>query len=411
MDTPLWLSDIHYSPAPQLQTDTQADVLIIGSGLTGVSAAYFLSTTGKKVIVIDKADISKSTTAYTTAFITYMIDTPLSELIHMFGIEKAQMVWESGNKAIQTIEDIVHKEKIDCEFMRCSEYLYALKKDDLRTLEKEYTAAKTCDVRLVFHKGDHALFSDFGYLEFPKQAKFHPLKYLLALRHIAAKNGVGFFDNTEALSIKGADPIVITTPKGTIHADKALIVTYDPFNHPLQLFGKKGIYNTYVLAGQIPKGQLHEGLYLDTQNPYHYIRVDSKEEYDQLIIGGEDQRHEVPTDDKKQFAALSTYLHQTFSGVAFRKTHQWKGFILESTDGLAYIGRMDENRWVAMAFSGNGMTYATIAGLMARDFVLGEKNPWEELYDPLRTPNIYQLFEKGKDYIEEFFNGAVKNTL
>lgn len=410
MDTSVWLSDVTFSPAPSLDKDMQADVVIIGSGLTGVTSAYLLSQTDKKVVVIDKGDISSSVTAYTTAFLTYLLDTPLSELINLFGQEKAELIWRSHNKAIDTIENIVIDEKIDCEFTRCSEFLYAHQKSDLEILEKEYEAAKKCGLRLILHNGEQTSFTNLGYLEFPKQAKFHPLKYLLALRAIAQEHGVKFFDRSEALSIKGTDPVAVTTAHGSIIAQKAIVATYDPFNHPPKLFAKKGMYKSYVLEGHIPKDQLAEGLYLDTQNPYHYTRVDKKDEYDRLIIGGEDHRIELPVDEKKSFSALSTYLKEILPEVQFEKKYQWTGPILEPTDGIAYIGKMDESRFVAMAFSGNGMTYATIAGIMARDFVQGHKNAWEDLYDPLRLPTIHQLFSKGKDYVEEFFGGAVKNT-
>ena len=80
---------------------------------------------------------------------------------------------------------------------------------------------------------------------------------------------------------------------------------------------------------------------------------------------------------------------------------------------MAYIGRLykKENVYVAMAFSGNGMTYSMIAGKLLSDLILGKKNPYEELYNPLRIPTIKQLLQKGYDYTEELFGGAVKNSL
>src|SRR5207248_1687808 len=120
-----WLADnLELKPLPSLQKNITADIAIIGSGITGITTAYVLSKTKKSVVVLEKADVTQSASAYTTAFITSVIDTGLSELVSMFGEEKARLVWQSGDEAIAAIEKIVGEENIACEFMRCAEYQY-----------------------------------------------------------------------------------------------------------------------------------------------------------------------------------------------------------------------------------------------------------------------------------------------
>jgi glycine/D-amino acid oxidase-like deaminating enzyme len=79
-----------------------------------------LSRHDKKVAVLAAGTLGSGATAYTTAFITQVIDTSLSDLIRMVGPKKAQRVWQSGEQAIDRIETMAEKEKIDCEFQRCS---------------------------------------------------------------------------------------------------------------------------------------------------------------------------------------------------------------------------------------------------------------------------------------------------
>ena len=57
------------------------------------------------------------------------------------------------------------------------------------------------------------------------------------------------------------------------------------------------------------------------------------------------------------------------------------------------------------------MTYSHIAGMIFADIIQGRENEWVDVYDPLRTLQPKALLKKGLDYVEEFFGGAVKNTL
>ena len=132
-------------------------------------------------------------------------------------------------------------------------------------------------------------------------------------------------------------------------------------------------------------------------------------DWDRIILGGEDHRKEIPM-HKKSMEELLEYAEELF-GKEYPVVRTWSGPIEEPIDGLAYIGEYDPRRIVATAFSGNGMTYAALTAMIARDIVTGKKNPYAELYKPGRTPSLKQLWKKGRDYTEEFFRGAVANAL
>ncbi|CAN5159846.1 hypothetical protein BH11PAT1_BH11PAT1_0940 [soil metagenome] len=412
MATTTWLEDSKETKKyPPLTEDLEVDVLIIGAGLAGISAAYQLSHSGKSVVVIDKGSIDQTTTAYTTAFLTYYIDNSATELISMFGKAKAKRIWESHNNAIDTIEAIVKKENINCDFIRCDEYVIAHEKKELEDLEEERKSAKDLGFDFSLHEQNTLNFSNAGYMKIPKQAKFHPLKYLIALKDLAQKNGVTFYEKTEVTKISGNEPVIVETKNHRITAQKVLIATYDPFNQPLQLFAHKGMYLSYVLELEIPKNTLKEGLYLDEHNPYHYFRVDPGKTHDRLIVGGEDHRREIPINEMKNYKALEDFVKKLLPDTPYTITKKWKGPILETIDGLAYIGSLtgSPNQFIAIGFSGNGMTYSTITSILFRDFVLGDKNPWFEVYKTSRIPTPKQLYQKTVDYVGEFFGGAVKN--
>jgi Rieske Fe-S protein len=88
--------------------------------------------------------------------------------------------------------------------------------------------------------------------------------------------------------------------------------------------------------------------------------------------------------------------------------HHWAGQVMESVDGLPFIGRnpMDhDNVFIATGFSGLGMTNGTLSGIILRDLILGRENPWVELYDPSRKPTSLSSL---KEFAKENLNVAAQ---
>lgn len=415
MERSTWLSDMPARiPHSSLEREKTCDVVIVGGGLAGCMAAYLLLKEGKKVIVLDKGVIEDSTTAYTTAFITYEIDTEISGLVSMYGEEGARKVWQSGKAAIDLIEEIARSENIDCEFTRVPEYVFASTPKQFSILEEQLDTAKSLGFTDLKTCREHILpFKNSGAIEIPRQAKFHPLKFLIGLREAVVKMGGEIYEQTEVLDIKEGDGAVVAeTKSGKVTGYHAVIATYQPFKNPPQLFARKGMYLSYVFEVELPRGTIPEGLYLDEGNPYYYFRIDAKDNGDRMIIGGEDHRKEIPLDPEKCFASLEDYVKKLIPGVPFRIVHKWSGGILETIDGLPYIGRFSKKhprQLVITGFSGNGMTYSAIAGTIVRDIVLGKENPYEALYHAGRKTSFKNFFKKFIDFGEEFFGGAVKN--
>jgi Rieske Fe-S protein len=80
--------------------------------------------------------------------------------------------------------------------------------------------------------------------------------------------------------------------------------------------------------------------------------------------------------------------------------HRWSGQVIETNDGLPFIGETAERQFVATGFGGNGMTFGTLAAMMAVDACLGRKNPWAELFSPHRKKlrGTWHYFKENKDY-------------
>ncbi len=394
---------------PKLDKNLETDLVIVGGGLAGLLTAYVLARSGKRVVVLEKDRLGQGATSRTTAFITQIIDTTISEAKNIYGRRNLENILQSHGEAIDLIEKIVDEEKIDCEFMRCSNFFYLSEGESREDLEDECHIMKQFLPDVVYHATPLPGFLNIGAVETKHQAKFHVTKFLNGLVEAIEKLGVEIYENTEVKSIEGLEWVEARTDDYVVSAQYSLTATYDPLGNPKQTFMKKGMYVSYVYELEIPAGRIAEGIYEDDNNPYHYFRVDRQNGHDRMIVGGEDIRKEFEFDDEKSFKALREYLGRIFSDHDYKIRRKWSGWILEPSDGLALIGEFEHRKLLAAAFSGNGMTYSGIAAMIVRDIILKQKNPWIQIYDPKRPLTTRRMFSKGKDYIGEFFGGAMKN--
>jgi glycine/D-amino acid oxidase-like deaminating enzyme len=194
---------------------------------------------------------------------------------------------------------------------------------------------------------------------------------------------------------------VITRTGATIAAE-TIVATNTPINNRVILHTKQAPYRTYVIGVSVPRGSLPKGLYWDTSDPYHYVRVARVREHsdDLLIVGGEDHKTGQADDTEERFARLEAWTRDRFPMV-LQVASRWSGQVMEPVDGLAFIGRnpMDApNIYTATGDSGNGMTHGIIAGMLLTALIMGRDNPWAILYDPSRR-TLRALQEFGRENV------------
>jgi glycine/D-amino acid oxidase-like deaminating enzyme/nitrite reductase/ring-hydroxylating ferredoxin subunit len=391
-DTPLFAA---------LPDDAVSDVCIVGAGIAGLSTAYLLAREGVSVIVLDDGPIGGGETGRTTAHLSNAIDDRYVEIERLHGQEGARMAAESHTAAINRIEAIAREEQIACDFVRLDGYLFLSPHQSPSLLEEELKAAHRAglaDVELL----SRTPFQGFGNtpcLKFPQQGHFHPLKYLTGLTQAITRLGGRIYTSTHVKSVTGGSHATVGTQSGRIvESDAVVMATNTPVNDIIAIHLKQAAYRTYAIGARIPSGSLPDALYWDTQDPYHYIRLQPWDDgFDMLIIGGEDHKTGQADDTEDRHARLAVWARAHFSMLGAIE-FQWSGQIIESIDGLAYIGRnpMDaSNVYIATGDSGMGMTHGTIAGILLTDLIRGRTNPWADLYDPSRmrvraTPELAQ---------------------
>lgn len=409
--TSVWM---HTSPPtfPSLAAATMADVCVIGAGIAGLTTAYLLAQAGKAVIVVEDGTIGSGETGRTTAHLTAALDDRYVEIARLHGPQGARLAADSHRRAIDLMETIVTREKIACDFERVDGYLFVPAGQPLDLLQQELAATEQAgldDVKLV-PRAPLPFFDTGPCLHFPRQAQFHPLKYLAALAQCITAAGNRIFTATHAATIESGCPCRVTTSTGAvISADAVVVATNTPINDRVTIHTKQAPYRTYVVGLQIPAGSVPHALYWDTLDPYHYVRVAARPGYpdEVLIVGGEDHKTGQADATDERFVRLETWTRERFP-MTNELVFRWSGQVMEPVDGLAFIGRnpLDApNVYLATGDSGNGMTHGTIAGQLITDLILGRENPWATLYDPRR-----KTLRAAREFLRENVNVAAQYT-
>ena len=316
----IWMATAEVPLESSLTEHITADVCIVGAGIAGMSTAYLLAAEGKSVVVLDDGPIGGGMTGRTTAHLVNALDDRYFELEKLHGEDGARHAAESHTAAINKVEEIVKTETIDCEFERLDGYLFVPPRESKKILDDELAATHRAGLTEI-EKVERVPWGDYdtgAALRFPKQAQFHPLKYLAGLATAIKKRGGRIYTNTHAKEIEGGKKArVDTSGGGVVTSDAVVVATNTPVNDLIAIHTKQAAYQTYVIGARVPKGSVPRGLYWDTPDPYHYIRIESvgkgAQAYDVLIVGGEDHKT-GQEDDAGNDSAHSNAGH----GIAFR---------------------------------------------------------------------------------------------
>ena len=417
----IWMATADMPAFAPLAEDLRVDVCIVGAGIAGLSSAYLLTRAGKSVAVLDDGPLANGMTSMTTAHLTCVLDERYFELERMHGEGGARLAAESHMTAINRIETIVASEGIDCDFERLNGYLFLAPDDDEETLARELAAAQRVgiDAALV-NRAPQPSLETGSCLLFPNQAQFHPLRYLAGLARAITRDGGRIFTMTHADRVEGGVPAQVSAGSHVITADSVVVATHAPVNDLVAIHTKQTGYMSYVIGAGVPRDAVMRALFWDTGNPYHYARVQNAPGGDGeiLIVGGEDHRTGQADDTTVHHDRLEGWARDRFP-LMEEISYTWSGQVMQSVDGLAYIGRNpldSENVYVITGDSGTGMTYATIAAILITDLIESRSNPWETLYDPsrktLRSAPAYarEAVRTAAQYVDWVTPGDVKSA-
>jgi glycine/D-amino acid oxidase-like deaminating enzyme/nitrite reductase/ring-hydroxylating ferredoxin subunit len=391
----LWMNVPVAPDAPVLSGDLQCDTVVVGSGIAGLSCAYELSSEGQSVVVLDRGAIAGGVTSRTTAHLTPICDDTISSMIRLRGEATSRLFYESQCAAVDRIEAICEKHGISCNFRRLDGLLFpamgADAKETKETLETEYEAGRRIGVKVERARGvPFAGLSESLCLRYPRQATFHPLKYLRGLVSAIGERNGKLFASSAVIKVEesGTGVSVITETERRISATRAIIATNSPINDQVAIHSKLAPYRTYAMAFTLPRGSIGDALYWDTADPYHYVRLNpGPGSVDYLVVGGADHKSGEADDGDVRFEAIEAWIRTLLPNLG-KERHRWSGQVLDTPDYSGFIGRNpgNENVFIVTGDSGQGITHGALSGILIRDLISTGSSAWMGVYDPARKP-------------------------
>ncbi|WJE15506.1 FAD-dependent oxidoreductase [Halobacillus sp. ACCC02827] len=410
---PMWRENLRLPAFEALKENKQTEVTVVGGGITGITTAYLLAKEGRQVTLIESDVLLNGTSGHTTAKVTAQHGLIYNELLKHFGEESAALYYQAQMDALQTMENLITKHKIDCEWEKEDAFLFSTTKQGAHKLEQEYEAYQKLKIEGAI--GDEVPFdSDANRtLLMTNQARFHPVKYLKGLVDEFIRLGGEVCEHTKAVDVKEAERVHVRTGEGfTLTSDYVISCSHFPF------YDGKGLYfsrmyaeRSYVIAIE-PEKAVPPGMYISIDEPKRSIRTADYNGTSVLLIGGESHKTGQGVDTSFHYRALEEFASETF-GIK-QKLFQWSAQDLTTLDKVPYIGPITRNNHrvlIASGFRKWGMTNGTLAAMLLRDYVMREQSLYHELFKPARfkaDPSMKNFLSQNFDVASHLIEGKLE---
>ncbi|WP_158736305.1 FAD-dependent oxidoreductase [Alteribacillus sp. YIM 98480] len=417
---PYWRDTVDLPEFKTLHDDIKADVIIVGGGITGITAAYRLVKEGVKVALIEADNVLNGTTGHTTAKITAQHGLIYDEIIQHMGQSKARMYYEANTEALQFIEQTVKEQKIDCNFKKQDAYLYATTKQYAQKLEKEWEAYQKLAIDGSMEESIPFSIRVNNALSMPNQAQFHPLKYLAHLLKVITDAGSLIFEQTTAVNVEAdsQEATVLTRNGHRITGSHILACSHFPFYEGMGFYSTRMYADRSYILGVKTKEAYPGGMYLNVDQPTRSLRSASINGEEIVLIGGESHKTGQGKDTLEHYEALEAFGNEIFNleNIIYR----WSTQDLTTLDKIPYIGAITSTQHrvlIATGYRKWGMTNGTAAARLLTDIVLKKENPYTSLYSPSRfyaDPSLKKFFMENVDVAKHLVKGKLdipyKNT-
>jgi gamma-glutamylputrescine oxidase len=388
----LWL-DPAPQPGPPLEGDIDCDVVVVGAGYTGLSAAIALAEGGAEVAVLERDYAGFGASGRNAGHLTPTIGKDLPTLLRLYGRERGGALVRLAEEAIDHVEATIADRGIDCDYLPNGNVLAGIHPGQAATLEKAARAASELGgaMRLlgaaeIAERGLPAHVA-CGYLE-ERGGVLDPGKYVRGLREAALAAGAKLYEGTRVSSISpGPGGVGVETPRGRVSAGHCVLAT-NAFTGELGLLRSSIVPLRVSLFATAPLSAEQrqrvgwpgrEGIYTA-----HEILESYRLSAGDRIVGG--SRHLAysygsripPDDDPEVFAKLEAMFRSRFPELADVAVERcWSGPIALALDFLPCIGRTGEGRVVhSVGYAGHGVAMASHLGTITAGMVLrGEPGP------------------------------------
>lgn len=390
-----WYTTKTLAYLPKLNKNEKAEVVIVGGGMAGLSAAQRINKEGRSVILIEKDFCGGGASGKTSGFITPDSEIELSSLISHYGPEEAKKIWEFVLSGVEIIRQNIRNYKIDCDHQiqdslfvanNNSSFKYPRQEHEARhSLRYESRLHDAASLKNIVGSGKYS-----GGVQYPDTFGINSFLYCQTLRDILASQGVRIYEQTQALDIQEGRVI---TESGSISADFIIVCT-DRFIPDLGRM-KKEIYHVQTFLG-ISKPINNEDMQKifpnnkmmvwDTDLVYNYFRVTGQ---NRLLIGGGDlfytYAHSIAQNMERFKNRLTQYIQDKFPFLDVELEYVWPGLLGVSKDLLPIMGFDSGSNKIWFTGAATGLPWAAALGHYAAEKFLFGRNEFDERFSPQRN--------------------------
>jgi glycine/D-amino acid oxidase-like deaminating enzyme/nitrite reductase/ring-hydroxylating ferredoxin subunit len=414
-----WVTGTDAAHFPPLRDDARVDVVIIGAGITGLTMARMLVEAGATVLVLDSGPICAGATGYTTAKVTALHRLVYRDLIDRHGVERARAYADANQSAVRTVAELASADNIECDLSVAAAVTYTERDEMVADIEAEAEACRRVGIPVESTTGTELPYPVKAAVRLDDQLHFHPRRYCVGLARRIESMGGAVNEHTRAMQVTtGSSGASVTTPRGTVNAEFAVLATHLPFLDRGGFFARAHPYRSYALSMRL-RGDVPEAMYISAEDPIRSLRPAPG---GRLIVGGEGHKTGRDPDTRQRYAALEAWARSRFDVEEIEQ--RWSAQDYVTVDGLPYVGRLrrnEEHVLVATGFRKWGMTNGTAAAQMLADAILGRDNAWHYAFDATRLsprPSVLSFVRENIDVARRFLGdrfarprAGTKNTL
>lgn len=364
---------------PALQGETSADVVVVGGGFTGLSAALHAAEAGMKVVLLEAQRIGWGASGRNGGQMIPGLRWGALDLVERFGEDAARRILLLANSAGELVRERIARHKIDCD-LRHGHFHAAAKRSHLDNMRRELD----CLQRLVDYRFASVVsaadVSDFvasriyygGTIDM-NGGHLHALNYALGLAKAALKAKVRIFECSAVTGIDHGTPVIAQTAQGQVMARHAVLAcdTATGDLEPSLSAMTMGIANynvaTAPLSRELANRLIPSGAAVsDSRFVLNYYRMSADH---RLIFGGGEKYTQRPPADIAGF--VRPYLERVFpqlKGVGI--DYAWGGTVGVTRNRLPHVGRIG-NAFFAHGWSGHGVVITTLAGQLIAEAMRG----------------------------------------
>jgi len=381
----VWLGVDDRPNYPALTGDAQADVVVIGAGITGLTTALLLQRAGRSVTVIDLHRVASGTTGHTTGKVTSQHGLIYAELAQHRGEGTARAYGEANEAGVTMIAELAEETGADCGVTRAPAYVYTTEQRYVADIDEEAVVAARLGLPARLADPDEVQLDGVrAALRFDDQLHFDAARYCDALAAAVVAGGGDVHEGTRATGVRDRrDHVIVRTPFGNVRASDVVVATLLPFIDIDGFFARARATRAYGLAARVSDAD-RVGMYITAENPTRSTRPWRHPGGTGVIVVGEEHDTGAEVDTAPHYAALEQWTRSNFEVESVDFT--WSAQDYTTLDDIPYAGRSPLRRhtWVATGFRKWGLTNGTAAATVVAEGIMRRTHPWQSLYEPSR---------------------------